>query len=105
MNLGRDGGWRSAYLWKANLTGADLSGAYVTATNLTGANLSNANLTDANLSFAILRGVNLTGANMSQVWLSWSRKQQKAFWDIVNSSTICPNGKPWGIGGGGNCPF
>ena len=101
MNLGRDGGWRSAYLWKANLTGADLSGAYVTATNLTGANLSNANLTDANLSFAILRGVNLTGANMTRVW----RQAIPSCSESINSSTICPNGKPWGIGGGGNCPF
>ena len=23
----------------------------------------------------------------------------------ANSSTICPNGKPWGVGNGGNCPF
>jgi len=45
---------------RANLSGADLSGA-----NLSGADLSGANLYGANLSGAILSGANLYGANLS----------------------------------------
>jgi len=50
-----------AYLSRADLSGADLTGAY-----LTGANLSRANLTGAYLSGADLSGANLTGANLSR---------------------------------------
>jgi uncharacterized protein YjbI with pentapeptide repeats len=84
-----------------NLTGVDLTGANLTDTNLSDANLSNANLTKVYLNCAILRGVNLTGANMTRVW----RQAIPSCSESINSSTICPNGKPWGIGGGGNCPF
>ena len=38
----------------------------------------------AYLTGADLSGANLSGANLSGV--------------LVNSSTICPNGKPWGVG-------
>ena len=65
---------------------ANLNGAYLTGANLTGANLIFANLRGADLSDANLKGVDLYGV-------------------FVDTSTICPNGKPWGIGGGGNCPW
>ena len=50
-----------------------------------------ADLIDANLSYTNLSGAWLRGAMMGGV--------------KANSSTICPNGKPWGVGNGGNCPF
>ena len=60
---------------RADLTGADLSGANLTRANLTDANLTRANLTDAiltdaNLTGAILYGANLTGANLTDVDLT-----------------------------------
>ena len=75
----------------ANLAGANLSDANLSSADLSGADLSFANLTYAILSRAYLYGADLSGAN-----LTWVR---------VSSSTICPNGKPWGIVNGGNCPF
>jgi uncharacterized protein YjbI with pentapeptide repeats len=47
----------SAYLTRANLTGADLTGAYLTRAYLTGANLTGAYLTRAYLTGANLSGV------------------------------------------------
>jgi hypothetical protein len=57
--LGESGGER------ANLRGANLSGAYLRDANLSGANLSGAYLSDANLRDAYLSGANLSGANLS----------------------------------------
>jgi hypothetical protein len=54
-----------ADLFGANLSGADLFGA-----NLSGANLSGADLSGANLSGAYLSGADLFGANLSRAYLS-----------------------------------
>ncbi|WP_087303609.1 pentapeptide repeat-containing protein, partial [Anaerotruncus colihominis] len=59
-----------ADLTGANLTGADLTGADLTGADLTGAHLSKANLTGANLSEANLSGANLFAANLSGANLS-----------------------------------
>ena len=53
---------RFAYLTGANLSGADLTGAYLRGANLTGANLFGAYLFDADLTGAYLTGANLSGA-------------------------------------------
>ena len=55
---------------KANLSGANLSGAYLRDANLSGANLSGANLRDAYLSGANLSGAYLSGANLRGAYLS-----------------------------------
>jgi hypothetical protein len=51
-----------AYLSGANLSGANLSRAYLSGANLSGANLSRANLSDAYLNGANLSRANLSGA-------------------------------------------
>ena len=61
---GEDGGER-ANLFGANLSGANLFGANLSRANLSGANLSRANLSGANLSGANLSRANLFGANLS----------------------------------------
>ena len=120
---------RYANLWYADLRdailyGANLSGAILSFANLTGANLSGANLNSANLIDAILYGANLSGADLRYVNLKYTDLRgadlsgadlsdctQRLSWcdqtygAQADSSTTCPNGKPWGIGGGGNCPF
>ena len=53
-----------ANLYGADLSGADLSGADLSGANLSRANLSRANLSGANLSRANLSGANLSGANL-----------------------------------------
>ena len=58
-------------------------------TNLYAANLSGASLRYANLIGADLTGANLTVANLRYADLIGAK---------ADSSTICPNGKPWGIG-------
>jgi uncharacterized protein YjbI with pentapeptide repeats len=50
---------------RANLRGANLSGAYLSDANLSGANLRDAYLSDANL-----RDANLSGANLRDAYLS-----------------------------------
>jgi len=60
---GEEGGER-ADLFGANLSGADLFGANLSGANLFEANLSGANLFEANLSGADLFGANLSGANL-----------------------------------------
>ena len=49
---------------RANLGGADLTGAYLSGAYLRGANLGGAYLRGANLGGAYLRGANLDGANL-----------------------------------------
>ena len=71
---GENGGKR-ADLFGANLSGADLSranlfGANLSGANLFGANLSEANLSEANLSRADLSEANLSRANLSEADLS-----------------------------------
>jgi hypothetical protein len=56
---------RSADLSGANLRSADLSGAYLRSANLRSADLSGANLSGADLSGAYLRSADLSGANLS----------------------------------------
>ena len=60
------------------------------------AGLWRAYLYDATLTGAYLGGANLSNAILTSANLSGVK---------ANSSTICPNGKPWGVGNGGNCPF
>ncbi len=59
-----------ANLSRANLSGADLSGANLSGANLSRANLYGANLSRANLYGADLSGANLSGANLSGADLS-----------------------------------
>ena len=61
---------RGADLSGANLRGANLSGAYLLGANLSGAYLSGANLSGANLRGADLRYANLSGADLSGANLS-----------------------------------
>ena len=58
-----------ANLYGANLTGADLTGAYLTRANLYGAYLTGAYLTGANLYGANLTGADLTGAYLYGAYL------------------------------------
>ena len=107
-------GWITVYeknyyiMPDANLTRADLSYANLNDANLTNANLTSANLNaylsyanlnDANLNWANLTGANLTGANLSGAYLI----NPNLSGVLVNSSTICPNGKPWGVGNNVSC--
>src|SRR5258708_2106431 len=57
--------FRGAYLYKANLSAAELDSA-----NLSGAELSSANLAGANLFKANLSGASLTEANLSRATLN-----------------------------------
>ncbi|MHC4621364.1 MAG: pentapeptide repeat-containing protein [Planctomycetota bacterium] len=62
---------------RADLTGANLSGAHLGEANLSGANLgeanlSGANLTRADLSWARLYRANLSGAHLGEADLSWA---------------------------------
>ena len=50
---------------RANLSGADLSGAYLSGTNLSGAYLSGTDLSGTNLSGAYLSGTDLSGTDLS----------------------------------------
>jgi hypothetical protein len=56
----------------ANLSNADLSGAYLFGADLSGADLSGANLSNADLSGANLFGADLSGANLFGADLSWA---------------------------------
>ena len=62
--LRNQGGGTRADLRGANLSGANLSGADLYGANLSGANLSGADLYVANLSGADLSGANLSGADL-----------------------------------------
>jgi hypothetical protein len=71
---------QQAYLFGANLFGADLSRANLFGANLFGANLSEAilsgaNLSGANLSWADLSEANLSGANLFGAILSDEQKE------------------------------
>ncbi|XXK27761.1 pentapeptide repeat-containing protein [Arenicellales bacterium nBUS_45] len=104
-----DANLNHADLTGANLNHADLTYANLNWANLTGADLSiaglrRADLSDANLSHADLTGVNLSDANLNHADLSytnvnWANLTGADLSGVqVNSSTICPNGKPWGVG-------
>jgi uncharacterized protein YjbI with pentapeptide repeats len=56
--------------YRADLSGADLSGANLSGADLSGANLSGADLSRADLSGADLSGANLSGADLSRADLS-----------------------------------
>jgi hypothetical protein len=101
----------SANLIGANLIGANLQGAFLSDADLTAAILSGADLSDADLGYADLRAADLSGvylryADLSGAYLTLA---DLTLADLMgakaDSSTTCPNGKPWGIGGSGNCPF
>jgi hypothetical protein len=106
-----DADLRYAFLTGANLSGvylryADLSGAYLryadlSGTDLYGVDLRYAFLTGANLSGVYLRYADLSGAYLTLADLTLADLMGAK----ADSSTTCPNGKPWGIGGSGNCPF
>ena len=55
---------------RADLSGADLSGANLSRADLSGANLSRADLSGADLSWADLSGANLSRADLSRADLS-----------------------------------
>ena len=57
---------------RADLSGADLSGANLSRADLSGANLSRADLSGADLSWADLSGANLSRADLSRADLSWA---------------------------------
>ena len=63
--LNRDSGGARANLFRANLSGADLSGANLFRADLSEADLSGANLSEADLSGANLFRANLFRANLS----------------------------------------
>ena len=102
---GEEGGERAdlsnAYLWNANLIGAnlsyaDLSGADLWNANLkdidlSGADLSCADLSDANLKYANLIGANLTDANLRNVCLrDTNLKNVKTSMYTVGYNLACP---------------
>ena len=72
-----------ANLFEANLSGANLFEANLSGANLYGANLFEANLFEANLSGANLSGANLSGANLS------GAKDAFQFGPMPTSGRIC----------------
>ena len=83
----------------AGLRHANLSDANLNHADLTGANLSDANLNHADLSYTNVNWANLTGANLACANLTGAYLEGADLSGVqVNSSTICPNGKPWGVG-------
>ncbi len=72
-----------ANLFEANLSGANLFEANLSGANLSGANLFEANLFEANLSGANLSGANLSGANLS------GAKDAFQFGPMPTSGRIC----------------
>lgn len=60
---------RNGILYKANLSGADLSGVDLRRASLSGADLRGTNLRCANLSGADLRGADLSGADLYRAYL------------------------------------
>ena len=73
MNMHGTPKFEFAYLFQANLQGADLQGAYLREANLRGANLQSANLQGAdlrgaNLQWADLQGANLQGADLQDAY-------------------------------------
>jgi hypothetical protein len=91
----------NADLSNADLSNADLRNAILSYANLVGANLAGANLAGTNLAGVGLKDLNLSYADLSYTYLSGADLMLAK----ADSSTTCPNGKPWGIGGSGNCPF
>ena len=72
-----------AYLIGANLSRAYLSGAYLIGANLSGADLSGANLSGANLSRADLSGADLSGAYLSRADLSGAKIGDRAVSTVI----------------------
>lgn len=58
-----------AWLWKADLAGAPISGIKIGSANLSWADLEEANLSGAYLSYANLKNANLKGANLSGAYI------------------------------------
>ena len=89
---GEEGGERAdlfgANLSGANLFGANLSGANLFEANLSGANLFEANLSGADLFEANLFEANLSGANLSGANLSGA-KDAFQFGPMPTSGRIC----------------
>ena len=84
-----------AYLWGANLRGADLQraylwGAYLLGADLRGANLWGANLRDADLWGANLRGADLRGANLQDANLENTMLPMYCKWfaSVINNEKI-----------------
>jgi hypothetical protein len=89
----------NADLSGANLSNADLSGAYLLNANLSGADLSNANLSGANLFGADLSGANLFGANLSRaenIFLFNKRDGRTCYAIIHKTSLMIKAGCFWG---------
>jgi len=101
--------WSNSNFSGADLELAQLAGGNFKGANLTGANLSGANLSGATLRVARLVGANLTGANLTGTDMSGANLTSvQGFgsatkkWAWYSSTTICPNGKKYGIKGA-NC--
>ena len=77
-----------ADLTGANLTGADLTGANLTGADLSKADLSGANLYEANLSWAKLLRTNLSGANLSKANLSGANLSGADLSKALNIDTL-----------------
>lgn len=80
-----------ADLTRANLTGADLTGAdltraYLTGADLTGANLTRSNFTDAYLTGADLTDANLTDANFTEADLEHVWRASQFVWDAISAT-------------------
>jgi hypothetical protein len=89
-----DGGSRAdlsgADLSGAYLSRADLSGAYLSRANLSGADLSRANLSGADLSGAYLSRADLSGADLSGAYLSRANLSGAKNADIAAALTMVP---------------
>ena len=79
-----------ADLWGANLSGANLWGANLSGANLWGANLEGADLWGVNLRGVNLRGANLEGADLSGANLSGAKIKDSS---IINFKDISGVGK------------
>jgi len=85
--LGDEGGER-ANLEGANLTGANLRGANLEGANLRGANLEGANLEGANLFCANLEGANLFCANLIGAYLKGANLKGAKFQGVKFSYDV-----------------
>ena len=73
---------------KADLTGANLTGADLTGANLSGGNLSKADLSGANLFWANLTGADLSKANLSGADLSAANLSEAHLSKALNIDTL-----------------
>ena len=81
-----------AYLNGANLSGADLNGANLSGAYLNGANLSGADLNGANLSGAYLNGANLCEADLGKTYyqiVRIGRRNATTTYCVEDDNVVC----------------